>query len=454
MTLRTRLALVAVALVMVVSAAFAVTVVRQRGVLIDQIDHQLDAVAANIARGIDAFDPTNTSDGDRPNQSRPGPPTGELWFVIIEADLTQLRIAQPVSDPDFAPDLDLEDHPRDDPFTTGSLDGSGGARAILVDLPDGRVAAAAVSTADIDDTQRQLLITSALAVGLVALAVAVGWFWVDRLSLRPIKSLTAAAEDIASGNRTQRVEHPHARTEAGRLGIAFNAMVDARERAEDRQRRFVADASHELRTPLTSLRGYTALHRQGGLTEPDQIDDAMRRIGSEADRMAALVEDLLSLASLDDARPLQHERIDLTQLLHDIAADASVIQPDRLIDVTGIAPGLTASADKHLLTQAITALTTNALRHTPSTAALSVDAHRHGDTVRIRVSDTGPGISPEQLERIFERFHRGDSTGARPEGTGLGLAIARSIIERHDGSLTAHSTVGSGTTFTIELPAA
>ena len=448
MTLRTRLTLVGVVLVIVVSTTFAVTIVRQRSVLVDQIDGQLDAVAVNIARGVEALD---TSD-DRPTPGRPRPPTGELWFVIIEADGTQTTIARPVSRPEFAPDLDLEDHPRGEPFSAGIVDGSGRARAILIDLPEGRVAAAAVSTADIDDIQRQLLITSALAVALVAVAIALGWFWIDRLSLRPIKSLTGAAEEIASGRRTQRVEHLPARTEAGRLGIAFNAMVDARQRAEDRQRRFVADASHELRTPLTSLRGYTALHRQGGLTEPGQVDDAMRRIGSEAERMAALVEDLLTLASLDDARPLRREQTDLTRLLTDVAADASVIQPDRLIDATGVAPGLTASADSHLLTQAITALTTNALRHTPSTAALTIDARRHGDRVRIRVTDTGPGISPDHLERIFERFHRGDSAGARPAGTGLGLAIARSIIERHDGRLTAESTLGSGTTFTIELP--
>lgn len=450
MTLRTRLALVATVLMMVVSAAFTLTVGRQRSVLLDQVDNQLNAVAANIARSADAFDPT---DNGRPNQTRTGPPTGELWFVIIEADGNQQIIAQPVSAPDFAPELRLSDHPRREPFSTDTLDRTGHARAILVDLPDGRVAAAAVSTADIDEIQRQLLATSALAVGLVAVAIAVGWFWIDRLSLQPIKALTTAAEDIASGRRDQRVDHPHQRTEAGRLGIAFNAMVDARQRAEDRQRRFVADASHELRTPLTSLRGYTALHRQGGLTAPDQVDDAMRRIGSEADRMAALVEDLLTLASLDDTRPVHLDRVDLTQLLIDIAADTSVIQPERPVDVADITPDLTVHADTHLLTQALTAITTNALRHTPSTAALTINAHRHANTVSIQVTDTGPGISPEQLERIFERFQRGDSAGARPTGTGLGLAIARSIIERHNGTLTATSATGSGTTFTIDLPA-
>ncbi len=231
-------------------------------------------------------------------------------------------------------------------------------------------------------------------------------------------------------------------------------MVIARQTAEDRQRRFVADASHELRTPLTTLQGYAALHEQGGLTEPDQIDDAMRRIRSEANRMSTLVEELLVLASLDEQRPLQPTRVDVSLLLEDIGRDASAIQPERPVNLADIAPGLTIAADPHLLTQAITAITTNALRHTPHTAILRIEAAGQGSSIRIVIADSGPGIEPNQLDRLFDRFHRADPGRSRqhPGGTGLGLAIAKFAIEAHGGTIAVASTPEVGTEFTIDLP--
>ncbi len=447
MSLRTRLALVAGFLVATVIVALAVIVVRQRTVLIEQLDNQLDAVAANVDRGADL--PASVE------RARTGPPTGELWFAIIAADATVQIIAQPASDPEFAPALDLDTDPVGTPFTAATVGGSGQARVVLVALPDDQIAAVAVSLADVDDTQRQLLITSAIAVTMVLVVVGLAWFWIDRLSLRPIKAVTAAATEVASGDRAQLVDHPKITTEAGQLGAAFNTMVDARQAAEDRQRRFVADASHELRTPLTTLRGYTALHEQGGLADPGQVDDAMRRIRSEADRMAVLVEDLLVLASLDDQRPLTLGRLDLTQLLTDIATDAAAIQPQRPIDITAITPGLTVTADTHLLTQALTAVTTNALRHTPESAPLSIAADSVGETVEITITDLGPGIEPTELGRLFERFHRTDASRTRTRGgTGLGLAIAQAAVHVHDGSITARSQLGRGTTITMTLPLA
>lgn len=447
MSLRSRLALVAGLLVATVIGALAVIVVRQRIVLIEQIDTQLEAVAANVDRAAEL--PASVE------RARAAPPTGELWFAIIAADATAQVIAQPASDPAFAPRLDLGINPLGTPFTAATVGDSGQARAVLVGLPEDRIAAVAVSLEDVDDTQRQLLITSAVAVAVVLIVVGLAWFWIDRLSLRPIKAVTAAATEVAAGDRAQHVDHPNITTEAGQLGAAFNMMVDARQAAEDRQRRFVADASHELRTPLTTLRGYTALHAQGGLVDPGQVDDAMRRIRSEADRMAVLVEDLLVLASLDDQRPLTLGRLDLTQLLTDIAADAAAIQPRRPIDVMDIAPGLTLTADAHLLTQAFTAVTTNALRHTPEAATLSIAAVSKGDTIEISVADQGPGIDPIELDRLFERFHRTDASRSRTRGgTGLGLAIAQAAVHAHDGTITAHSQLGRGTTIVMALPVA
>ncbi|MEZ5282334.1 MAG: HAMP domain-containing sensor histidine kinase [Acidimicrobiales bacterium] len=447
MSLRTRLALVAALLVATVIAALTVIVVRQRTVLIEQLDSQLDAVAANVDRGADL--PASV------DRARTGPPTGELWFAIIAADATVQVIAQPASDRGFAPQLDLGINPLGTPFTAATVGDSGQARVVLVGLPEDRIAAVAVSLAGVDDTQRKLLVTSAIAVAMVLVVVGLAWFWIDRLSLRPIKAVTAAATEAAAGDRAQHVDHPSITTEAGQLGAAFNMMVDARQAAEDRQRRFVADASHELRTPLTTLRGYTALHAQGGLADPGQVDDAMRRIRSEADRMAVLVEDLLVLASLDDQRPLTLGWLDLTQLLADIAADATAIQPRRPIDITAVAPSLMLHADAHLLTQAVTAVTTNALRHTPDSAALSIAAVSKGDAIEISIADQGPGIDPTELDRLFERFHRTDASRSRTSGgTGLGLAIAQAAVHAHDGTITARSQLGRGTTIVMTIPVA
>jgi len=310
----------------------------------------------------------------------------------------------------------------------------------------------AVSTRAVDDAQNQMLITAVIALGVVLAALAAALWSVDRLGIRPIESVTRAAEDIAAGRSDHRVEYPPVATEAGRLGLAFNAMLDSRQAVEARQRRFVADASHELRTPLTTLRGYAALHASRQLSATE-TDDAMARIHSESKRMEALVEDLLTLASLDEDRPLEYSTIDLSQLLSDLATDASAIQPERPIDVSDIDEGVNIGGDRHQLTQALTTIINNALRHTPATARLTLACGHDETIVRIRIADEGPGIEPEHLDHLFERFYRAGAGRERSAGgSGLGLAIAKGVVTAHQGQINAVSTLGEGTTITIELP--
>ncbi len=445
---------------MLVVAMLAAIVVRQRTVLVAQIDDQLDVVttAASRARFTSAADATATV---RPDG---GPPTGELYLAVLDNG-TLTTVASPASDPGLVPDLDRLDPPLDrlgpvpgdtiGPLTVALTDGAGRARIVVARVDDSHSVVVAHSMARIDEAERQLLVAAIVAVLAVVVTMGLVLWWVDRLGLRPISRLTAAAEDVAAGRSDRRVEHPPPTTETGRLGAAFNTMLDARQTAEDRQRRFVADASHELRTPLTTLRGYTALHASGGLSSPEAVDDAMGRIGTEAERMAALVEDLLTLASLDDDRPLDVATVDLSQLLVDIGSDARAVQPDRPVDTSGVESALSVRADQHLLTQAITAVTTNVLRHTPPTAGLTIAASRApgGERVIVDIADRGPGIDPDQLPHLFDRFYRADSGRAAPSGgRGLGLSIARTVVEAHGGTIAARSTPGRGTTVTIELP--
>jgi two-component system OmpR family sensor kinase len=443
--------LVAVAAIVVV--AFGLVVVRQRAVLIEQLDDQLISVEENLAEAAEFF------------ESQPGtvgvaePPTGELYVAVHAEDSAPQPLARPASNPVFAPAVDVDllssRQSVSEPFTVDAA-GGGGARMVAQDLGEGRWAVAALPTQAVEDAQAEVLLTAAFVLMVLLLALGLVMFWVDRLGIRPILELTRAAEELSDATSESRVEVRAPSTEAGRLGVSFNKMLDARQAADDRQRRFVADASHELRTPLTTLQGYAALHASGALTTSQKVDDAMRRIGAEAKRMSHLVEELLTLASLDEGRPLSLADVDLSLLLADLASDAGATQPDRQI-TTAIATDLTITADPELLTEALTTTIRNTLRHTPTSAGLAIRAVRHGPEVRIDIADRGPGIDPAHLEHVFERFYRSDKDRSRGAGgTGLGLAIAKSITEAHDGTIRVTSSPNAGTTivytFLIEGP--
>jgi two-component system OmpR family sensor kinase len=310
------------------------------------------------------------------------------------------------------------------------------------------------STKPIDDAIRSLRVSGLVSIAAIgAFAVVVG-SWVNRLGIRPIRAATEVARAITAGRRDERVPESSGNTEAATLGSAMNLMLDTTAETEDRLRAFVADASHELRTPLTTLMGYADLHRQGLLTSDEAVDDAMRRIRAEATRMSRIVEHLLLLANLDEGEvPIEPVIVDVGQLLDDVAADARVVQPARPITVDIPAP-VEISADPDRLLQAVSILVTNALTHTPASAALSLGAETDGETVIIRVADRGPGIPPDHLGRVFDRFYRVDGASSHTHGgSGLGLAIAKSLVEAHSGSLDVESVVGCGSTFTIRVPA-
>ena len=455
MTLRSRLLLAALVVMITVIGSLAYVSARQRSVLTDQLDSQLLVVSNNIDRGVERFArelPANPQ--QRPEQLLV---TGELYVALVgDGEPDPQVLARPVSEPDLVPDLadvDLAQAAQTrEPFSVDAFGNDAEARVVVADIGPGFVVLASSTTA-VDEAQDQLRITAAIAVALVLSALAVALWSVDRLGIRPIESVTRAAEDVAAGRSDHRVEHPPVATEAGRLGVAFNTMLDSRQALEARQRRFVADASHELRTPLTTLRGYAELHASGQLSA-SETDDAMARIHSESKRMEALVEDLLKLASLDEEdRPLKYSSIDLSQLLSDLAVDASATQPGRPIDVSGVDEGVHIAADRHQLTQALTTVINNTLRHTPTTASLALACESDDTTARIRISDEGQGIPPEHLDHLFERFYRADDGRERSAGgTGLGLAIAKGVVSAHRGQIDAVSTLGEGTTITIALP--
>jgi two-component system OmpR family sensor kinase len=243
------------------------------------------------------------------------------------------------------------------------------------------------------------------------------------------------------------------------LGRIDRAFAD-RARTIDHMRRFVGDASHELRTPLVSVRGYAELYRMGALKTKKDVSQAMDRIEREAIRMGVLVDDLLALARLDEARPLELDEIDLTTLAADAALDARAFDPEREVTVQAMSPGepptaVIITAEENKIRQLISNLMGNALRFTEPGSPLEIAVGRDesGNGV-IEVIDHGDGIPPQVREKIFERFWRADSSRARETGgSGLGLAIVASILAAHEGSIVVDETPGGGATFRVSLPA-
>jgi two-component system OmpR family sensor kinase len=249
------------------------------------------------------------------------------------------------------------------------------------------------------------------------------------------------------------------RTEAGQVGSALNrllgsvdAALNARHASETRVRQFVADASHELRTPLAAIRGYAELTRRHRGEVPPDTAYAMTRVESEAARMTSLVEDLLLLARLDAGRPLERVPVDVTSLVVDVVSDAHAVSQDHQFELDLPPEPVEVEGDPQRLHQAVANLLSNARTHTPAGTRVSVRIRREGPDCVIGVVDDGPGIPPDLLPDVFERFARGDSSRSRAAGsTGLGLAIVSAIVTAHGGRVTVESRPGR-TEFVLRLP--
>ena len=445
-TLRTRIITGYVVIIVVLITGGIITAKTQR-------DHLFGAVDARIARVIDS--PRFIE--KRIESGRPGKPAGaglsDMYLGLVAHDAGGLStLSAPDDDPAFEPDvskLQTDEKPR----TVRTEAGIGTrARAAMAELPDGATAVVAISLASTDRSISRLNTTLLLVMLGVLLAITLLTAWILLLGIKPIRALTMAAGKVAEGESPDVSSVPTASREATDLKTAINALIAHAKDNEDKMRRFVADASHELRTPLTTLRGYASLLSSGNANEPGLLNDSLQRISEESLRMSRLVDDLLALTRSDDAGGIDVSRFDLAALVHDISADLRVVQPDRIINVS-TPDHLDIDADRALIAQALLALTTNALRHTPSSASVSIVIRDHDESVRFEVTDTGQGIEPAHLPFLFDRFYRVSSSGSQA-GSGLGLAIVASIIERHAGTLGVESTPGQGSTFWFEIPLA
>ena len=334
-------------------------------------------------------------------------------------------------------------------------------------------------------TTLDVVVSVVIMLGLAVVSVAV-----VRTNLRPLDDIEETAEDIAAGHLDRRVPDRDPRTEVGRLGQSINTMLaqietaflaqrqseEAAVQSEERMRRFIADASHELRTPLTAIRGFAEYYRQrggaegsGGSLPGEDLNRIMQRVEAEASRMGVLVEDLLQLARLDQQRPIEHRPVDLLVLAADSVQDTKMIAPGRPVKLD-VEPGqaFIVDGDEARLRQVIGNLMNNALTHTPDGTAIDVRL-RAGllpgpapypgapaasiPAAVLEVADHGEGLTPEQAQRVFERFYRADEARNRKSGgNGLGLAIVSALVTAHGGTATVESAPGQGATFRITLP--
>jgi two-component system, OmpR family, sensor kinase len=351
------------------------------------------------------------------------------------------------------------------PFLS-TLAGTGGVsqyRAAIwqEDLFHGDTVVLAIPLNDVASTLSQLLqLELLISLGVVA-AMAILAFLIIRISLRPLEKMGAVAQDIAAGDLSRRVEPATGKTEIGRLGLALNGMLNQIETAfaertasNRRLRRFVADASHELRTPLTSIRGYSEMLRRGAAESPTDAELARRRIEEEAIRMTGLVDDMLVLARVDQGRPLDQEPVDLQAIATDAAADARAVAPKRDINLTS-SGRVVVNGDDTRLRQVLGNLVRNALVHTPAQTPIDISLSTEDSVARLSVADHGPGLAPDDVDRIFEPFYRADPSRSRDSGgAGLGLSIVSAVVTAHGGHVKVHETEGGGATFEVELPLA
>ena len=354
------------------------------------------------------------------------------------------------------------------PFVVPSRGTDSGPQWLVVAraLPNGSSTyAVASSLAGINQTvSRMLAISTFLGLFVSGACVLIGWLGFRR-AFRPLRSIEDTAAAIAAGDLTRRIPPRAANDEVASLARSLNAMLAQvessfamRETSEARMRQFVTDASHELRTPLATVRGDAELYRQGAASSPEATASAMRRIEDEATRMSGLVEDLLTLARMDNRRPMELTSVDLTVLAGDSVQDARAREGARTIRLSGLDGGPIVPAvlrgDEARLRQVGTHLLANALTHTPHGTAVDVAVGPVGERVRLQIRDHGPGIPAADRPRVFERFFRKDPARGRPAqgGNGLGLAIVAAIVEAHGGRVGVDETDGGGATFIVDLP--
>ena len=275
----------------------------------------------------------------------------------------------------------------------------------------------------------------------------------EPLVVQPIRDMTETAEAVSGSNLSDRISVEGAKNELKDLALVINQMLDRIEVSYNSQKQFVSDASHELRTPIAVIQGYVNMLQRWGKTDREVLEEGISAIEQEAASMKELVERLLFLARHDKKTlMLEMESFDPLEILSEVHREAKMLSSDHLFELSPVQP-VTVCGDKDMIKQLMRILVDNAIKYTPAGGSITLGVRREKSQCILSVTDTGAGISAEELPKVFERFYRCDEARkSQTSGHGLGLSIARIIVASHGGKLKVRSKVGAGTTFSVWLP--
>lgn len=271
--------------------------------------------------------------------------------------------------------------------------------------------------------------------------------------LAPIRDITELASTLSASNLSNRINIAGTKNELKDLAVVINSMLDRIERSYNSQKQFVSDASHELRTPIAVLQGYINMLKRWGKSDPEVLEEGINAIAQETESMKELVESLLFLARHDKKTlMMEMEPFDALDVLTELHREAAMVTPEDTF-ILSPAASCPMEGDRSMVKQVMRILCDNAVKYTPKGGIINLSIERRPGWVTLSVADNGPGISQEDLPKIFERFYRADAA-RRSEGGGhgLGLSIARIIVMAHGGKLRVRSKVGVGSTFYVDLP--
>jgi two-component system OmpR family sensor kinase len=438
----------------------AITVTAARRALNERLDKELTAVAINSANTLERL-PTADYAG---MASRTAVVDQTYTVVLVAPDGTQIRlsVSAGVDAAQVADVLSTTNLRRQSgqPFTVDDPAGTGKHfRVVSIAMNNGYVILVARSPDE--DQGAVTTIAQVLLVGFITLFAALCLLeWVvSRQALKPLEEVIATTDTIDYDNLTSRVNATSNARDVEHLTDALNGMltrieasVSDRQDADRRLRQFVADASHELRTPLAAVLGYTELYEAGIATSPDQVDKAMRRIAIEGARMQRLVDDLLTLARLDEGRPQQPSAVDLRAIASEAVAAAQATDQQHTFRLHTPGSSPVALVDPDAIRQILDNLLTNVRNHTPAGTTATIELTSNNGAAHIVISDNGSGMTPTEREHAFDRFWRADAARSRPGGSGLGLAIVHGLVHANNGSVRLDESDSGGVLTEIELP--
>ena len=467
-TLGRRLVIQVAATVAIVAALMAmISFAAMRAIVVQRTDSQLaDILSRQPSAPYDSSDPSG-SRSPHGSGGLPGMPVGGI--IVESTDSSQIgamltRVGWVLLDDSVVDHILAGSKAGITTVDVASL----GKYRFEATVVNGTTSIVGLPLTDADNIVSTVLwIELALAALAIAGAIAVTRVVVIR-NLRPLHEVARVAAEVSRRELDRgevdlslRVPETNAdpSNEVGRVGLALNTMLGnvesalaARQASETKVRQFVADASHELRNPLAAIRGYAELTRRGRDELPEDTQFAMRRIESESERMSKLVDDLLLLARLDNGPALQLSEVELTDLVANATADAQVAGPDHEWEVEVPEQPVVVKADRFRIHQVVANLLANSRTHTPPGTHVLARVTVDGMYAVVTVSDDGPGISPDLVTKVFERFVRADASRVRKSGqsTGLGLAIVAAVVQAHGGTVAVTSRPGR-TVFEVRL---